>query len=121
MNMKRNEILIVDDDKDNRVLLKEILSNFFPGKKILCLANGGETWDEVQKDFNAVWLIITDWEMPRMNGLELTKAIKAAFPEIPVILTSANDTPAKNPADAFLAKPFLIRDLLALIQKITTT
>lgn len=118
--MVRNKILVVDDTKELRELLQEVLEMMLPKKEVITSTDGGEGWINVQQNFNSIWLIITDWEMPEMNGIELTKKVKTAFPEIPVILTSGLSTPVENPADAFLSKPFNINDLANLIQSLTT-
>ena len=116
--MEKKKILVVDDNEDIRSLLGEILNNLFPDKEIFCLTNGAEAWEEIQDDPYSIWLIITDWQMPQMDGVALTKKVKFSFPGIPVILSSANELPADNPADAFLAKPFQIQKLLELVQKL---
>ncbi|OGZ33516.1 MAG: hypothetical protein A3I88_01290 [Candidatus Portnoybacteria bacterium RIFCSPLOWO2_12_FULL_39_9] len=113
--MEKNKILVVDDDEKMRDLTGEILGEIFPEKEIISTENGLKAWEVIQKNFNHLFLVITDWEIPDKNGVELTKMIKATFPEIPVVLMSGNPAPAENPADGFLGKPFYIGDLVTLV------
>ena len=57
--------------------------------------------------------------MPEMNGIDFTKMVKAASPETPVILASGEPKQDENQADAFLPKPFNLRQLIQIIRKLT--
>jgi two-component system chemotaxis sensor kinase CheA len=61
------------------------------GFYVIGAADGKCAWDQLQIMFDEIDLLVTDIEMPRMNGLELAKAIRAnnAMSELPIIaLTS---------------------------------
>lgn len=109
---ENNEIpllLIVDDNSEIRIVLKEIFKDEF---KIIEAQNGLEGLKIAQKEIPDC--IISDVMMPKMDGFEFTKAIKnnelTSF--IPVILLTAKTSDAthleglKSTADAFLTKPF---------------
>ena len=65
-------------------------------------------------------VVVSDIVMPGLDGLELTARLKAqpATAHIPVILVSGNIQPDENTCDAFLPKPFVVRDLVAAIQRL---
>ncbi|MEQ1827118.1 MAG: chemotaxis protein CheW [Pirellula sp.] len=91
---------VVDSAKVPTILLAED-SDFFrnhvtrtlesSGYKVIGAADGQDAWDHLQTIFDQIDLIITDIEMPRMNGLELAKAVRSrdTMANLPIIaLTS---------------------------------
>lgn len=86
-------VLIVEDEPTIRVVLKQILSKIgFPTKQIHEATNGKEGINVLEK--NPVDLILTDINMPVMNGLEMLGYIRTQpdLVEIPtVVVTSIND------------------------------
>ena len=78
-------ILIVDDDVENLRLLKDILCIKFPSVKIHTAYNGAqalELLDDLNKKGLNIDFVLTDYEMPIMNGAELCKSIKKAHPNV---------------------------------------
>lgn len=65
-------------------------------------------------------IVVSDAEMPEMNGFELVSRIKQKFPGKICILMSGNPANEKKAtdigADAFLAKPFSVNDLFSIVQ-----
>ena len=118
-------ILIVDDSMPMRTVLKRSLAAAgYGGARILEASNGKEALKVMEKDW--VDLIMTDYNMPEMNGLSFLKKIKteALFKEIPVIVisTEGNDSKIKEfmdtGASGYIAKPFTpetLRDLIVNI------
>ncbi|HXG31528.1 MAG TPA: response regulator, partial [Thermodesulfobacteriota bacterium] len=108
-------ILIVDDDNDSRFLLMQTLRRL--GHEVISAVNGVEAWEVLERE--EIGFIISDWMMPRMDGLELCRRIRAArFPRyIYVILLTAKDNKneliegMKAGADDFLVKPFNVGEL----------
>ena len=88
--MKQYSILLVDD---HRILLegmKSLIQEPFIVKEIA--TSGSEALQFLKTDdFD---LLITDYEMPGLSGLELVKAAKAAHPEIKIIVLSMHDDPS---------------------------
>jgi len=83
-NMLFNEkILIVDDEEIIISYLKDLLS----GYNIVTASDGMEALEKLRE--NIVFLIITDFKMPRMDGGELLKLVKEQKPDIPVYLLTA--------------------------------
>ncbi|CAM4108188.1 two-component regulator propeller domain-containing protein [Zobellia nedashkovskayae] len=111
-----NLIFYVEDVLDMRLYVSKVLTKFF---KVKIFSNGRECLDAMEDQWPD--LIISDIQMPVMNGLELCKRIKADIKtsHIPVILlTALNDIEnqiqgIKDGADAYIKKPFDARQLVA--------
>ena len=120
------DILVVDDDQMNRELLSRRLAR--GGYKSTCVASGQEALDLLeQKRFD---LILLDYMMPGLSGLETLQAIKQ-MPQMrgtPVIMLSASDASEimvrciLSGAEDYVAKPFnpvlLIARINAALEKI---
>lgn len=113
-------ILIADDDAVIRTLIQRVLQK--EGYPMLIAKDGTEAWRIYQEERPE--LVITDWEMPGLNGIELCKKIRKANEESPLqpfilMLTSRNTKKdlAKGffeaLANEFIAKPFNKIELLA--------
>ena len=100
------KILVVDDNLTNRVILKCQLEQW---KLIPVLANSGKECIEILTEDPAFDLVLTDMQMPYMDGVQLARSIKEKWPSIPIILLSSiGDEYAKNKEALFttvLAKP----------------
>lgn len=104
------KLLIAEDDASTRLLLSAILRKL--GYDVLATESGSQAWDAYQKgDYR---IVISDWNMPDMNGLELCRKIRS----VPtpnyiyfLLLTAYNgkdnylDAIATG-ADDFMSKPF---------------
>ena len=86
-SLAKKRLLVVDDSVTTRTLEKSILEA--AGYEVVTAADGEAGWKLLQEQ--DVDLVITDIEMPRMDGFELTEAIRRSkrFHELPVILISA--------------------------------
>jgi phosphoserine phosphatase RsbU/P len=102
--------LIAEDDRDSREMLAFLLE--FEGHEVVRTTNGSEAWSEFER--HRFSLIISDWVMPELDGLELCRRIRAvdrpAYPYI-ILLTALkgkdNFLRAMNAgADDFITKPF---------------
>jgi two-component system chemotaxis sensor kinase CheA len=116
-------LLLVDDSVTTRTLEKTILEA--AGYQVLVAADGAEAWQMLlERGADAV---VSDVEMPRMDGFVLTETIRASkqFRDLPVILMTARDNDKdkahglKAGANAYLCKSaFDQRELLATIAQI---
>lgn len=118
---KKNHILIVEDNNDLQMFLKNTLEQYF---KVSVASDGVQAWDIIQKkipDF-----VISDIMMPNMDGFDLCRLIKSTFDtaHIPVILLTALSERASQleglnlGADDYITKPFDIAILLQRIKSI---
>ncbi|MBF0473466.1 MAG: hybrid sensor histidine kinase/response regulator [Nitrospirae bacterium] len=88
MEIKDMKILIVDDDLFTSEMLAEILKD--SGFNVLT-ANNGLNAIEVHNQNTDLKLIVSDMNMPEMNGLELIKKIREAKSSIPIIILTGNN------------------------------
>lgn len=115
----REKILIIDDDDKMLMLLKKILeSEGYATEVARNGVDGVKKFEEVKFD-----LILTDYIMPEMDGLELVQRIKKVDPEFPVIIFTAYGT-IKGAVDAirlgafdYIEKPFDKEELLFKTKK----
>jgi sigma-B regulation protein RsbU (phosphoserine phosphatase) len=113
-------ILIAEDTAFWRMKLEEILTD--RGHDVVWAEDGMEAWRLLTSD-DSLDLLITDWEMPGANGLDLCKRLRnrPRTPYLPIILLTSRD--AKRDlaeglnagADAFVSKPINQAELLAQI------
>jgi DNA-binding response OmpR family regulator len=115
-----HRILVVDDDEDIRRLNTEVLS--CSGYKVDAAADGAVAWGTLQ--LNRYHLLVTDYNMPKMSGIELIKKLHAARMALPVILVSGTipvEKLKRHPwlqINATLLKPYTSDDLLATVRKV---
>ncbi|HEU4685333.1 MAG TPA: response regulator [Nitrospira sp.] len=111
-------VLVVDDDDDVRAIMTTILSE--AGYNIYEACDGLDAVEALKKRRYDV--LITDYHMPKMDGLELLDLVQAMWPQLPVILASSDSLlrgageSLLAPAYALLDKPFERADLLGLIR-----
>ncbi len=112
------KIMVVDDDKMIRKLTVTALT-YCVNRKVMSFDTGVEAWDYLQNGGKAD-LVISDVDMPGMDGFELLARVKQNFPDKIFIITSGvceyEERSIKEGADAFLAKPFEISDLFSIVQ-----
>ena len=109
-----HKVLIADDDKVQMVRFIRILENYREKFEIILVNDGKEAIDVLKEE--PVSLVVTDIQMPRMNGLVLLAYIHANFPSIPCIVITAYGTSRlkdKLPEDIlrFFQKPIDVHNL----------
>jgi two-component system, cell cycle response regulator DivK len=118
-------ILVVEDQEDNRIILRRLLSN--AGYDLIEAVNGE---DGVALALSTrPDLILMDIQLPVMDGYEATRRIKsnAELKSIPVIAVtsyalSGDEAKARAAGcDAYVAKPFSPRQLLAKVREYLST
>lgn len=111
-------ILVAEDEKDmNRIICKRLKEE---GYSVDSCFDGVEVFDYLAcAEYDA---IVLDIMMPRMDGLQVLRKLRADNNQIPVLLLTAKDrvedrvTGLDAGADDYLVKPFAIRELLARIR-----
>jgi two-component system chemotaxis response regulator CheY len=117
----KNKIMIVDDSKSMRVLIKSTLVN--AGYTVTTGVDGADALIKLKK--SSVDLVVTDLDMPNMGGLDLIKKLREipAFKFIPIIiLTTVSQRKQKTKgkqagATCWITKPFKPSNLVKLIKK----
>lgn len=106
-------VLIIDDNKGVRELLREFMK--VHGFDAHCIDNGISALNLLKEAHFDI--IITDYSMPEMNGIEITKAARAQCPCTLIIGMSGNSNGSDflmAGADAFLSKPLQLQELLSV-------
>lgn len=104
------QILIAEDERITRRKLQRQLEQM--GHEVLEAADGGEAWEIFQSQSPSI--VICDWEMPKMNGVDLVRAIRAADNPTYVYIVMLTGKSEKEDvvagieagADDFVTKPF---------------
>jgi serine/threonine-protein kinase len=116
-------LLVADDDEDFLSLVYETLAFALPGARIECVRDGGAALTAIDRE--AASLAVIDLDMPGMNGVELTAALRATERSegMPIIVaTASGGAPDWHllqalGADGFLVKPIDPFALVALVRK----
>lgn len=112
--MIRN-VLIVDDDKDLLVSLKEGLGKYNETFSVFTSDNGPDAIEKLKK--NTISLVVTDLKMEPMDGFSILAHVMENYPDIPVIIITGYSTPdmerlaKKGGAVGYISKPFIVKDL----------
>jgi len=113
------EIMVVDDNKNTRRLIKDILKK--TGKYTIIEAANGEACINKLAE-NTIKLVLLDIQMPGIDGLKTLDQIKLKYPQLPVIMMTAHgtinqavDSMHKGSYD-FLTKPFNKERLTVTVQ-----
>lgn len=111
-------ILVVDDDRSVRESLRRSLE--YNGYTVEMAADGAEALARVPDV--APDAIVMDVMMPRLGGLDATRALRAAGNDVPILVLTARDAVSDRVdgldagADDYLAKPFALDELLARLR-----
>lgn len=86
---RRGSVLVVDDDELARSMLGALLTSW--GFCPVTVPDGVTALEQLSEQ--SVRLVLTDYQMPRLNGLQLLARIRAEHPGIPVIVVSGENSP----------------------------
>ncbi|GAD19167.1 chemotaxis response regulator CheY [Helicobacter fennelliae] len=106
------KILVVDDSSTMRRIIKNTLQRL-GYEDILEAEHGVQAWEILDSTQN-VQVLITDWNMPEMNGLELVKKVRSdeRYKDIPIIMVTTEGgkaeviTALKAGVNNYIVKPF---------------
>ena len=106
------KLLVVDDSSTMRRIIKNTLARL-GYKDVLEGADGVEGWEKMDANPD-IDMLITDWNMPEMNGLELVKKVRAdeRFKDLPIIMVTTEGgkaeviTALKAGVNNYIVKPF---------------
>jgi two-component system chemotaxis response regulator CheY len=106
------KILVVDDSSTMRRIIMNTLKSL-GYEDIIQAADGVEAWEALQQNPD-IGLVMTDWNMPNMNGLELVKKIRAdeKYKNLPIVMVTTEGgkkeviTALKAGVNNYIVKPF---------------
>lgn len=106
------KLLVVDDSSTMRRIIKNTLEKL-GHPDVLEAEHGVEAWDLLSKN-DDIKVVITDWNMPEMNGLDLVKKIRAEkkYEDMPIIMVTTEGgkaeviTALKAGVNNYIVKPF---------------
>lgn len=106
------KLLVVDDSSTMRRIIKNTLSRL-GYNDVLEGEDGVQGWEKMDANSD-IKVLITDWNMPEMNGLELVKKVRAdqRFTDIPIIMVTTEGgkaeviTALKAGVNNYIVKPF---------------
>jgi len=101
--------ILVDDDFSFRQLVKIRLQDQFPSMDVIEAGDGVEAFQKI--DSHPPNLIFMDIELPGENGLELTKKIKAEYPDTFIIILTSHDLPEYREAAIRCKADYLLSKL----------
>jgi signal transduction histidine kinase/CheY-like chemotaxis protein len=120
-------VLVVEDDEINQAVVCGLLRH--AGHRVSSAMNGAQALAALTES-NTIHVVLMDWQMPDMDGLEVTRRLRAgqagpAGQRVPIIALTANAFAEDRAAclaagmNDFLSKPVLMADLLAAVVRAT--
>lgn len=112
------QILVVDDDKNTRILLKAVLQA--ENYSVFTAENGEDALAVMDKEH--IDLVVLDIMMPKMDGYEFTKILRESNNNLPILMVSAKQLPADKQkgflvgTDDYITKPIDEMEMLLRIK-----
>jgi two-component system cell cycle sensor histidine kinase/response regulator CckA len=106
-------IAVVDDNPAILQLVAKVLR--IQGYQVLEAGCGVEALDAAKRHDKPVDLLLTDIDMPGIDGVSLSREVHERWPETRVVFMSGGTTPNGVGGEPFLSKPFALRELVALV------
>lgn len=122
----KGTILIVDDSASIRIVMKDLLTHM--GFNVAEAADGGEALDLVRaahEKGDPFRMVLTDLDMPNMNGMELILSIRREDRKVPIIMVTTHERPEelaagrKAGANAWVVKPVGLESFTKLVERFT--
>lgn len=119
-------IVVIDDDNISLDLVELILEEIISGE-IHTFSDSKEALEFVKSgQINQVGLVICDWLMPEVSGLDILAALRISQPECPFLMLTSNATrqlvvdSMRMGATDFSVKPFHTDDFLTKVERLIT-
>ena len=124
IELNKMNVLVVDDMLNMCKSIRGMLKVLNYGREFFFATNGQEAYDVLKN--NTIDLVITDWNMPVMSGVELLNKIREdrELRDMPVVMVTAESNAsivaeaAESHIDAYLLKPLTVKSLGDRIQKV---
>jgi CheY-like chemotaxis protein/anti-sigma regulatory factor (Ser/Thr protein kinase) len=114
-------LLVVDDSPLDRRLLRDLLG-VVPQWSIVEAANGREALRRIAEEH--IDLVLTDMQMPEMNGLELVDSLRSQYPLVPVVLVTGQGSEEiavkalQKGAASYVPKRILAAEVVEIVQRV---
>jgi DNA-binding response OmpR family regulator len=115
----KGTILIAEDGAAIRRFVTGVLEE--QGYSVLAASDGAEALGLAESYAGDIHVLLTDFDMPRLNGAELTEAMRRLFPSVGVIVMSGDlkrETSVHISGVSFLGKPFAASALLEKVRAV---
>ena len=118
VDQARPQVLVVDDDRSVRESLRRSLE--FNGYAVSLASDGAEALASIAGSLPDA--LVIDVMMPRLDGIETTRALRTAGNDLPILVLTARDSVGDRVegldagADDYLTKPFALEELLARLR-----
>jgi hypothetical protein len=115
-------ILVVEDEEDLRELLTSMLHDY--GYSILVARDGMEALERYRRHRQDIGLIITDMDLPKLNGAAVSQSILSDNPGARIIMISGflesalKESILASGVREFVAKPYTLAQMLQIIRKV---
>ncbi|MDB6024729.1 MAG: sensory box histidine kinase/response regulator [Verrucomicrobiales bacterium] len=119
---KNLRCMMVDDDRDVLAVMSEVIP-VLGGAEVVCFSNPIEAIQALRDNPRAFDLVISDFDMPELDGVEMCHVMRELAPELRTILATGNSGITKEDAgaqgfDALLHKPYPISALQMTMNKV---
>jgi len=119
----KNTVLSIDDSSTTRKIIKKSLASL--GYEFLEATDGANGLEVLNRHYEEVCIILLDWNMPGMNGIEFLEAInaKTIFRSIPIIMVTTEAEKAnvvkalKLGVKNYILKPFTDEELILKVKQ----
>lgn len=111
IEFKGLKILLVDDNQDTRSMLRDMLSEL-EIMQVFEASEGEQALQFIDASFDPIDIIICDWNMPGMSGVEFLRQIRTVFPGLPFLMVTGRADlhsvveAKESGVTGYIAKPF---------------
>jgi DNA-binding response OmpR family regulator len=111
LDLSKLHVLVVEDNTSTLKLIQAVLGGLGVGQ-VFTARNGQEAQKFLDEADDLINLIVCDWMMPKLSGLELLKQVRTVIPDMPFLMVTAKGTiddvmaAKKSGVSAYIVKPF---------------
>jgi two-component system, chemotaxis family, chemotaxis protein CheY len=123
LKLDKLRVMIVDDQQDMRALVRHMLTELGINQ-VFEASDGRQALMFIDDALDLIDLVISDWNMPAMSGVEVLRQLRTVNREMPFLMvTSRNDITSVKEAKAsgvtaYISKPFSLTELESKIRAI---
>jgi CheY-like chemotaxis protein len=119
--LQSKRLLVVDDDPEVLALTTKVLRSL-PDREVVACDNPWQALDVFMGDPESFEMLVTDFNMPSLDGIELSRRLHSQSPQLHVLLISGGGLETADMIcaglDAFLSKPWRAEELLEVVRSV---